>query len=140
MDRKSGSPNYHRTQRAATALYLTYFHGVPHAPHSYLTLGREIERLSRALAHLLADSTVAQRDDSAAKGVLAIALDGVYGCLVEIQDLLVGLRESRLKTERWMDFSVKIQFSGGKDKLRDLRDRVGFHCWGFELAMRTLMK
>jgi hypothetical protein len=137
---------YIYTQRCAATLYTAFFRGVLHAPTSYLSLGREIDRLSRALEHLIdeiqdPDSKVVRCDNArAASESLGIALDGAHGCLVEVERTLVGLHVERSKTERWLESAIKTQFDGGEERLQELHERMGYHCWAFDLVMRTLLK
>jgi hypothetical protein len=137
---------YIYTQRCAAALYTTFFRGVLHAPTSYLSLGREIDRLSRALEHLIdeiqdPDSKMVRCDNArAASESLGIALDGAYGSLVEVERTLVRLHVERPRTEHWIESAIKTQFDGSEERLQELHERMGYHCWAFDLVMRTLMK
>ncbi|KAF8243102.1 hypothetical protein K440DRAFT_590012 [Wilcoxina mikolae CBS 423.85] len=137
---------YAYTQRCAAVLYTGFFRGVQQAPSSYLSLGQEIDRLSHALEHLISeihgsDSKLLRSDNShAVVEALGIALYGIHGSLVEIENTLIGLHVSRHNIERWIDFAIKIQFHGGEERLMELRERVGYHCWAFDLVLRTLMK
>jgi hypothetical protein len=137
---------YIYTQRYATTLYIAFFRGILHAPMSYISLGREIDRLSRALEHLISeiqnpDSKVVCYDNArAASESLGIALDGAYGSLVEVEKMLVGLHARRRKSERWIEFAIETQFHEGEERLQELQERMGYHCWAFDLVMRTLMK
>jgi hypothetical protein len=137
---------YVYTQRCAAVLYTAFFRGVQQAPASYLSLGQEIDRLSHALEHLISeihgsDSKLLRYDNAhPAAEALGIALYGIHGSLVEIENTLIGLHVNRHNTERWMDFAIKIQFHGGEERLLQLKERVGYHCWAFDLVLRTLMK
>lgn len=132
------------TQQCAAALYTTYFRWV-HAPTGYTFLGQEIDRLSRALEHLSTeiqnpDSKVVRSDNSrAAAECLGLALDGVHASLIEVERMLTALHDAPHNTEHGLEFAVKTQFSGGEKKLQELQERVGYHCWAFDLVMRMLM-
>lgn len=137
---------YIHTQRCAAAVHAAFFRGVNQAPASYLSLGQEIDRLARALDHLITEthnpaSLILRPDNAAAAAeALAISLGGVHACLVEVENTLVGMRVSRHNTERWIDFAIKVQFRAGEERLLELKERVGYHCWSFNLVLRTLMK
>lgn len=136
---------YIHTQRRAASLHAAFFQGVSQAPASYLSLGRELHRLARALEHLVgeienANSKTIRIDNahSATEG-LGIALDGVDGSLVDVERTLISLHVDRHATERWIYFAIKTQFHGSDERLRALQKRIGYHCWAFEMVMRTLM-
>jgi len=135
---------YIHTQRRAASLHSAFFLGVARAPVCYLSLGRELIRLSRALQHLIGEienpdskSIRADNGRSAAEG-LAIALGGVDGTLVDIERTLISLHVDRHATERWIYFAIKTRFHGSDERLRGLQQRVGHHCWTFGVVMRTL--
>lgn len=137
---------YIYTQRCAAAVYATFFRRVNQAPASYLSLGQEIDRLARALDHLIAEthnptSLILRPDNAAAVAeALALSLGGVHACLVEVENTLVGIRVGQRNPERWIDFAIEVQLRAGEERLLELKERVGYHCWSFNLVLRTLMK
>ncbi|CCX33576.1 Similar to hypothetical protein [Tuber melanosporum Mel28]; acc. no. XP_002842042 [Pyronema omphalodes CBS 100304] len=137
---------YVYTLRCAVALHTAFFRGVQQGPASYISLGQEIDRLSRAIDHLTSelhnpDSKLLRRDNGHTVGeALGIALDGAHATLVEIENTLVGLQVSRHNTMRWMEFAIKVQFHSGEERLIELKERVGYHCWALDRVLRTVMK
>ncbi|KAI5818367.1 hypothetical protein BZA77DRAFT_306786 [Pyronema omphalodes] len=137
---------YVYTLRCAAALHAAFFRGIQQGPASYISLGWEIDRLSCAIDRLTSelhnpDSKLIHRDSRYTTGeALAIALDGAQATLVEIENTLIGLQVSRHNTVRWMEFAIKLQFQNGEERLIELKERVGYHCWALDWVLRTLTK
>lgn len=134
---------YTYTHRRAVALYSTFFSGVIRAPAGYISLGQEINRISRALEHLILEARSPEsnllRNAHGATETLGIALNGVEGSLIEIENVLLELQISRQNQSRWIDFEMQGP-CGGEKRLKELEEQIGYHCWAFDLIMRTLMK
>jgi hypothetical protein len=86
-------------------------------------------------------SVFREDNEEAAQEVLQLALHGANDSLTDVEDTLRSLRVNPHRTEKWwLDFSIKIRFNGVEKTLASLEDRIAYHRWAFELAMRTLRK
>lgn len=126
---------YSYSLRCAAALYQAFFMDVTRTSKGWVALGKKINRLTRALEMLCTEVGSGEgrlvRNGHGAAEALGIALNGVQESLKRVESALVGIRR----------YSGRIDGRVcGERKLRELEKLVGYHCWAFDLVMRTIMK